>query len=242
MLTLGTTRFMLGCMRLTGKSARNFTNIPDESIDTMFQLFTVIVNNMRASVTMLPYDDHDRVVKLLNSLDCTICGGKVKAILESEKYETLTIDELFSKLKPVEVNHGVTACIGSLTDSRGLALVGGSGAKSNANPSSRMYSLSSLMSLQDEEFDMLGEDELALLTRRFERMHENRVNTRRNSQTCFKCGKPGHFIADCWRRWRTRTTTSTGRGRRTSISRGVITSTTTSTSTSTSTRTRMSGD
>jgi hypothetical protein len=25
-------------------------------------------------------------------------GGKVEAILESEKYETLTVDELFSKL------------------------------------------------------------------------------------------------------------------------------------------------
>jgi hypothetical protein len=48
------------------------------------------------------------------------------------------------------------------------------------------------MSLPDEEFDALGEDELALLTRRFERMHENWVNTR----TCFQCGKPGHFVAD----------------------------------------------
>jgi hypothetical protein len=33
----------------------------------------------------------------------------------------------------------------------------------------------------DDEFDVLGEDELALLTRRFERLHE----------------KPGHFVADC---------------------------------------------
>jgi hypothetical protein len=41
------------------------------------------------------------------------------------------------------------------------------------------------MSLLDEEFDMLGEDELALLTRRFEKMHENRVNSRRNTRTCF---------------------------------------------------------
>jgi hypothetical protein len=32
------------------------------------------------------------------------------------------------------------------------------------------------MSLPDEEFDVLGEDELALLTRRFERLHENRVH------------------------------------------------------------------
>jgi hypothetical protein len=49
----------------------------------------------------------------------------------------------------------------------------------------------------DEEFNMLGEDELALLTRRFERLHENRVNMRRNTRTCFQCGKPGQFVADC---------------------------------------------
>jgi hypothetical protein len=28
-------------------------------------------------------------------------------------------------------------------------------------------------------------------------MHENRVNMRMNTRTCFQCGKPGHFIADC---------------------------------------------
>jgi hypothetical protein len=54
--------------------------------------------------------------------------------------------------------------------------------------------------MPDEEFDVLGEDELALLTRRFERLHENRVNmrrnTRRNTRTCFQCGKTGHFVAD----------------------------------------------
>jgi hypothetical protein len=49
----------------------------------------------------------------------------------------------------------------------------------------------------DEEFDVLGEDELALLTRRFERLHENRVNMRRNMRTCFQCGKPKHCVADC---------------------------------------------
>jgi hypothetical protein len=41
------------------------------------------------------------------------------------------------------------------------------------------------MFLLDEEFDVLGEDELALLTRWFERMHENRVNSRTNTRTCF---------------------------------------------------------
>jgi hypothetical protein len=36
-----------------------------------------------------------------------------------------------------------------------------------------MFALSSLLSLPNEEFDMLAEDELALLTRRFDRLHEN---------------------------------------------------------------------
>jgi hypothetical protein len=35
----------------------------------------------------------------LLSLYRTIWGRKVEAILESEKYETLTVDELFFKLK-----------------------------------------------------------------------------------------------------------------------------------------------
>jgi hypothetical protein len=39
------------------------------------------------------------------------------------------------------------------------------------------------MSLPDEEFDVFGEDKLALLTRRFERLHENRLNTRRTTRT-----------------------------------------------------------
>jgi hypothetical protein len=83
------------------------------------------------------------------------------------------------------------------TDSYSLALVGDAKGKANANPSTRMLSSSSLMSMPDEEFDVLGEDELPLLTRRFERLHGNRVNMRRNTRTCFQCGKPGNFVADC---------------------------------------------
>jgi hypothetical protein len=176
---------------------KNFTHLPGESIDALLQRFTVVMNNMKANVDVLPYDDHDRAVKLLHALDHTVWEGKVEVILESEKYTTLTVDELFSKLKSAEVDRGLTARVESPTNSHSLALVGGKVTKSNANTSSRMYSLSTLMSLPNEEFDVLGEDELALLTRGFERLHENRVNTRRSAQTCFQCGKPGHFVADC---------------------------------------------
>jgi hypothetical protein len=69
----------------------NFTHLPGESINVLFQRFTVVVNNMRANVDVLLYDDHDRVVKLLHSLDRTVWGGKFEAIVESEKYNTLTV-------------------------------------------------------------------------------------------------------------------------------------------------------
>jgi hypothetical protein len=112
-------------------------------------------------------------------------GEKFEAVEKSEKYDTLTVNKLLSKLKSTEVDQGMTAKIEGPTDSHGLALIGGSKGKSNSNPSTRMLSLSSLMSFPDDEFDVLGEDELALLTRRFERMHENWVNTKWNTRTCF---------------------------------------------------------
>jgi hypothetical protein len=164
----------------------NFTHLPGESIDALFQRFTVVVNNMRANVDVLPYDDHDRAVKILHSLDRTIWGGKFEAIVESEKYDTLTVNELFSKLKSAEGDRGMTAKFEGPTGSHSLALVGGSKGNANTNPSTRMFFLSSLMSMPYEEFDVLGEDELTLLTKRFERLHENRVNMRRNTRTCFQ--------------------------------------------------------
>jgi hypothetical protein len=53
------------------------------------------------------------------------------------------------------------------------------------------------VSIPDDVFDVLSEEELAFLWRRFDRLHENRRNARRSSGTCYKCGKHGHFIAKC---------------------------------------------
>jgi hypothetical protein len=155
----------------------------------------VIVNNMWANVAMLPYDDHDRTVKILHSLDLTVWSGKVEAILESEKYETLTVDELFSMLKSSEVDRGVCAKIENPTNPHSLALM--SGSRTNANMYSRQFSLSCLVSMPDEEFDVLGEEYLALLSWWFERMYTNRKNAQRSSGMCYRCGKDGHFIAEC---------------------------------------------
>jgi hypothetical protein len=150
---------------------------------------------MRANVAVLPYDDHDRAVKLLHSLDRTVWNGKVEAILESEKYEILMVDELFFKIKPSEVDRGVHAKIENPTDPHSLALV--SGSRTNANMSSRQFSLSFLVSMPDEEFNVLGEEDLALLSRLFERMYTNWKNARRSLGMCYRCRKHGHFIAEC---------------------------------------------
>jgi hypothetical protein len=71
--------------------------------------------------TCSPYDDHDRAVKLLHSLDRTIWGVKFEAIVVSEKYDTLTVNELFSELKSTEVVRGMTAKLECPTDSHSLA-------------------------------------------------------------------------------------------------------------------------
>jgi hypothetical protein len=44
-------------------------------------------------------------------LDRTVWGRKFEAIVESEKYDTLTVNELFSKLKSAEVDRGMTTKI-----------------------------------------------------------------------------------------------------------------------------------
>jgi hypothetical protein len=95
-------------------------------------------------VVVLQYEDHDRAIKLLHSLDRTMWSEKVEAILESGNYETLTVDELFSKLKSSKMDRGVRAKFENQTNPHSLALV--SCTRTNANMSSRHFSLSSFCS------------------------------------------------------------------------------------------------
>jgi hypothetical protein len=55
-----------------------------------------------------------------------VWGGKFEAIVEFEKYDTLTVNELFLKLNSAEVDRGMTAEIEGPTDSHSLTLIGGS--------------------------------------------------------------------------------------------------------------------
>jgi hypothetical protein len=52
----------------------NFTRLVGETIDTMFSRFQSIVNKMSANKAQLPYDDHERALKLLHALDQRVWG------------------------------------------------------------------------------------------------------------------------------------------------------------------------
>jgi hypothetical protein len=75
----------------------------------------------------------------------------------------------------------------------------------------------------NEEFDVLGDEELALLSRRFEHMFTNWKNARRSSGMCYRCGKHRHFIAECPEAMEVKPSISTIQGPTTSIARGTTT-------------------
>jgi hypothetical protein len=100
----------------------------------MFSRFQTIVNKMRANKAQLPYDDHERALKLLYALDRKVWDVKVTAIIESSRYETLTMDELFSKLKSTEIDYQTQAKLKNPSVPT-MALVSGNGSSSLANPS-----------------------------------------------------------------------------------------------------------
>jgi hypothetical protein len=50
------------------------------------------------------------------------------------------------------------------------------------------------VSRPDEEFNVLGEEDLVLPSKRFERMYTNRMNARRSSGMFYQCKKHVHFI------------------------------------------------
>ena len=120
-----------------------------------------------------------------------------ESIVESSGYETLTTDELYNKLKASEVDTQAKAKMSGTTP-KSLALMSGPscGGAANANPSVG-YALS-LISAKEEELEALYDDQLYLLSNKFQCLYSNRMSRRRGGKLqCYECGKTDHFIADC---------------------------------------------
>jgi hypothetical protein len=102
---------------------------------------------MHANKVQLPYDEHERALMLLHVLDRKVWEVKVLAIIESPNYETVTMDELFNKLKSIKIEHEVQSKIenpGAPT----MALVSGGGSSSNPLPA--LFDLSTLLTITEE--------------------------------------------------------------------------------------------
>ncbi|WVZ51242.1 hypothetical protein U9M48_002402 [Paspalum notatum var. saurae] len=81
---------------------------------------------------------------------------------------------------------------------KSLALMCGpsGGGAANANPSVG-YALS-LISTNEEELEALDDDQLCLLSNKFQHLYSNRMSHRRGDKLqCYECRKTDHFIADC---------------------------------------------
>ncbi|WVZ78331.1 hypothetical protein U9M48_026065 [Paspalum notatum var. saurae] len=148
----------------------NFIQKPGESVDNLFGRFQSIINKLRvnSAPAALPYTDHQQAVKLL--------------------YDTIGVEALYSKLKATEVDYKMRDSL-ACTGSKSLALATPS-IESVTNPMLHNFSFSALMSVTEEQLATLGDDELCLVSSRFQRAYDNRM---RGSW----CGEVGHFIAEC---------------------------------------------
>jgi hypothetical protein len=151
---------------------------------------------MLANKVHMPYDDHERALKLLHALDWRVWEVKVSTIIELPNYETPTVDERFGKLKSSKIHHQTWANIENPCAPT-TALVSRSGSSSNS--SLTMFALSSLLSIKEEHVESLGNDELTLVASQFMWFHNNYLNRccGRSNDGFFNCGDPDHFIANC---------------------------------------------
>ena len=133
----------------------------------MFSRFQSIVNKVRANSVpgAQPFSDHEKAIKLLYALDRKEWEVKVETIIESASYDTLTVDELFSKLKAREVDSESRAKLDG-SSSKNVALVSNPGTSSNPNPLGG-FALSSLASVTEEQMEVLDDEDLALVITKF---------------------------------------------------------------------------
>ncbi|WVZ61394.1 hypothetical protein U9M48_011277 [Paspalum notatum var. saurae] len=121
---------------------------------------------------------------------------KVNSIIESAGYNTIGVEALYSKLKATEVDYKMRDSL-ACTSSKSLALATPS-SESVTNPILHNFSFSALMSVTEEQLATLGDDELCLVSSRFQHAYDNRMSKKRGERPkCFECGEVGHFIAEC---------------------------------------------
>jgi hypothetical protein len=62
------------------------------------------------------------------------------------------------------------------------------------------FTLSSLATASDEQYESIPDDEIILLARKFRALYKFHKDRRRSPRGCFECGDTTHFIANCSKR------------------------------------------
>ena len=192
----GTAEVKARLYRMYKREYENLFQKPGESLEEMFGRFQSIINKLRdnKAATDVLVSDHERALKLLDSLDLSAWEVKVAIITDGASYDTLTVAELFSKLKATEVASQLRSNL-SGSGSKTLALATTThGSPTDPSPS---FALSSLLSIKEEQLETLGDDDHCLFNNRVRRVYDWRMMKRNGyKQGCFECGETGHFVAD----------------------------------------------
>jgi hypothetical protein len=183
---------------------QTFAQKPSESLDDWFTRFESIVSSLR-SCGPLAYSDNERAKQLPYALDDSVWGMKITALEESVDFATLDTEKQFSKLKSHKLsrkchpNHDASHTSKAFITS---AHIGGHDANpTNTTVSSALeFTLSSLVTASDEQYESIPDNEIVLLVRKFCSLHKLCKERRRSPRGCFECEDSTHFIADCPKR------------------------------------------
>ncbi|KAK2452140.1 putative mitochondrial protein [Trifolium repens] len=176
-----------------------------EDIETMFSRFQILVSGLQ--VLDKSYTEADHVRKVLRSLPPK-WRPKVTAFQESKDLDTVSLESLVSSLKSHEMELMIDESTKKL---KGIALSTKSSSKALK---AKVIVSDEEASEEGHEMDSDEEEEMVLMAARVSQWAKRskkyagkfggsskKVGTSKDKKEeqnkCFKCNKPGHFIADC---------------------------------------------
>ncbi|WVZ58191.1 hypothetical protein U9M48_008485 [Paspalum notatum var. saurae] len=88
--------------------------------------------------------------------------------------------------------------VNSIIESAGYDTIGAEVLYSNLKATEVDYKMRDSLACTENQLATLGDDELCLVSSRFQRSYDNRMSKKRRERPkCFECGEVGHFIAKC---------------------------------------------
>ena len=170
------------------KEYSKFEMKPGESVDAIFDRFNKIVSDLQS--VDVTYSDSDNARQILNALDMSVWNVLVTTINHSVSMETLTLNDLYSKMKTREID-----VLARVNKSNSMGLVTN---QADSSSSSSIVPLSALCSFSDEQLEEIPEEQLVLISSRVTKAINN-IRTRRRGGPirCYECSELNHIKMNC---------------------------------------------